>query len=813
MTIGKISLAKLNSFADSIEKFGSKWWGMLIISSTPFFIIFAPFLFFKRIFLDSDLIAWVYPIYQFYQESLASGQSIYWNPNSFSGFPSYIGSMGFLSPLHYVLFQILPLFTAYNVIVFLNAVLALFFMWLLLKKMGLSFWAGLMGGLVYVFSIWFWIANITISNALPILPLLFLLIWQIKKKRNICFVLMGGLIIGYSWLSMHFNWLVMILTAGFAFSLFLGWNEEKKWKVPLKYFLMCLIGTIIGFVIIWPLLTYGDLSARAQGLSYRATIGGALNLGDFIRYLLPNFKLSLFNLASSPVQLYLGVLPLFFLIFAFKLKKPLIKFFTFLFLGCLLIAIKYSPVFWLIHQLSIFDSFRGPHRWMFIGSFAAAVLVGFGLDNFLKHEKIANYVLKIFKWVSICLVSIIVLATLLFGLIGDKFISQVQNYFDNNFYEKTSGLPLEYYHKVIQGIVTELTELVNLFNPKVFFPIIFILISYLILKYFYNNKARQRLFLPSMVLLVLFNFLFVFGWYHLSMSKAELIKEPDTVRYIKHSNQLLDDEQSTRIFTFLPGFSEYQKLTVPYQSQKIESFIFQAAMIAPSLNLLYELESVDYYDNLMSRPMARILALIGSDRTTTGDKLSDLSILPEEKIKIFSERKKYLDLLGVRYIISAFPLDEQIFNKVFETKTTSYGISLYIYENFEARPLVYLADQVKAIKPNEELAYQKLLDELLEKRNIFVECLDCLEELNINGEGEIIFKKRENNFIELEVESDSSQWLVFSENFLPGWKAHIDDKEVIIYRVNSVYMGINIAAGEHEIIFNFSYWNIIDKSR
>ena len=806
MTIRKINLAKLNSFVDSIEKFGSKWWGMLIISSAPFFVVFAPFLFLKRIFLDSDLITIVYPIYQFYQESLISGQSIYWNPNNFSGFPSYIGSMGFLSPLHYALFRLLPLFTAYNIIVFLNTVLALFFMWLLLRKIGLSFWAGLMGGLVYVFSTWFWIANITISNALPILPLLFLILWQIKKKTNIWFVLIGGLIIGYSWLSMHFNWLVMILTACFVFSIFLGWNEVKKWKIPLKYFLMCLIGTIIGLIIILPLLTYSDLSVRTHGLSYESTIGGALNLGDFLRYLLPNFKLSLFNLASSPIQLYLGILPLFFLIFAFKLKGPLVKFFTFLFLGCILIAIKYSPVFWIIHQLPVFDSFRGPHRWMFIGSFAAAGLVGFGLDNFLKYKKMAGCILKIFKWISICIVVIVILVTALFNLIGDKLISQAQNYFNDNLYEKTSGLPLEHYHKVIQGIATELTELVNLFNPKVFLPIIFILISYLVLKYFCSKKTWQKLFLPGMVLLVLFNFLFVFGCYHSSISKAELFQEPDTVKYIKQSNQSLSAEQLTRVFAFLPGFSEYQKLTVPYQPQEIESFIFQATMIAPSLNLLYNLESVDYYDNLMSRSMARILALIGSDRATMGDKLSDLNILPEEKAKILVERKKYLDLLGVRYVISVFPLDKQVFNMVFETKATSYDIPLYLYENFEARALVYLADQVETIEPNEELVYEKLLNESLEGKSIFIECLDCPKELNVNGNGEIILKKRENNFIELETKSDSIQWLVFSENFLPGWKAYVDNKETTIYMTNSVYMGIKIPEGEHKILFKFSYF-------
>ena len=129
-----------------------------------------------------------------------------------------------------------------------------------------------------------------------------------------------------------------------------------------------------------------------------------------------------------------------------------------------------------------------------------------------------------------------------------------------------------------------------------------------------------------------------------------------------------------------------------------------------------------------------------------------------------------------------------------------------LYENKEARPLLYFADgPVKTIQKDEELAYQTLLGESLEGKNIFIECLDCPKELEVDGKGEIILEQQKNNYVQLITESENSQWLVFSESFLPGWQAYIDGQETAIYQVDSIYMGINIPKGEHRVLFEFSY--------
>jgi len=60
------------------------------------------------------------------------------------------------------------------------------------------------------------------------------------------------------------------------------------------------------------------------------------------------------------------------------------------------------------------------------------------------------------------------------------------------------------------------------------------------------------------------------------------------------------------------------------------------------------------------------------------------------------------------------------------------------------------------------------------------------------------------NRISLVVENNGKAFMVLSEAYYPkGWTATIDSKPTHIYQVNHVLRGIEIAAGTHEIVFEF----------
>ena len=104
---------------DHFKSIFNSWVGKLLLSVLPFLIILFP-LFSGSIFFSGDFILGSYSGYNFYSQALESGQSIIFNPNNFSGFPTFISSMGFLSPIYYLLFKYFSAIVAFNLL-FLGA--------------------------------------------------------------------------------------------------------------------------------------------------------------------------------------------------------------------------------------------------------------------------------------------------------------------------------------------------------------------------------------------------------------------------------------------------------------------------------------------------------------------------------------------------------------------------------------------------------------------------------------------------------------------------------------------------------------------
>ncbi|MBK7980775.1 MAG: YfhO family protein [Ignavibacteriae bacterium] len=79
-----------------------------------------------------------------------------------------------------------------------------------------------------------------------------------------------------------------------------------------------------------------------------------------------------------------------------------------------------------------------------------------------------------------------------------------------------------------------------------------------------------------------------------------------------------------------------------------------------------------------------------------------------------------------------------------------------------------------------------------------------LENANFNGKGEIKTVEQNPNFIELESNTDTEQFMVLSEIYYPkGWKALVDGNETEIYQTNHILRGIQVPAGKHKITFEF----------
>jgi uncharacterized membrane protein YfhO len=59
------------------------------------------------------------------------------------------------------------------------------------------------------------------------------------------------------------------------------------------------------------------------------------------------------------------------------------------------------------------------------------------------------------------------------------------------------------------------------------------------------------------------------------------------------------------------------------------------------------------------------------------------------------------------------------------------------------------------------------------------------------------------NLVEIDVETEAGRWLVLSDQWYPGWKAFIDDKETSLHRANYLFRGVWVPEGEHVVSFRY----------
>jgi len=792
-----------------IEKLSEKWWGRLILIAIPVLVIFVPVYLSGKVFTQSDMTTYFYPAMDWFSHGLKTGSNILWNDQVLSGFAGFVFTGGFFSPINLLFFKLMPFLLATHVLLALDLILAGFFTSCFLKKLSVSNLASVFGALAYMMSMVMTMgADLPVFNSALILPLIFLILLSDFKKRRWWLVVLGGLLIGLASMWIHFNWLVIALSGGFLFVLGLKWIYNQT---PLKYFVgqvaryiaMVVIGVAIGLFQFLPTIVYSQMSARFGGLSYANSIVESVLPLDFFGFILPNF--ALLSWSSYPF-LYLGILPLIFLVFTlFTKNKRKVYFFSFLFILSIAIAVKYSPIFWAIQKLPVFHSLRAPSRWMFLGLFAGSVMASFGLDGFLASGcgRIKKEIISVFKWLVIVVGLVSVMATAILAIWGDTINIKIKEYFDANMFAGTTGLPLEHYHQVIDGMFNQLSQIISWGNYKFVFSFLILLLSYLVIRFFTIHESKAKYFLSVVVLVMGLNFILIFPFDSPVLSMIDR----DVFAYQSRTAELVNKNPG-RVLSFMSGFAQYEKLAVPHSPDSEDVFEFVAESLAPQLNIFYGVSSIDGYTGIMPERYGEILALLGSDRAVAKVRLSGMDLPLIKKVELFQARHNLLDMMGVRYVISAYDLRDQNLRYLTTVFATQYQIPIYVFENQNALQLVYWAKETSYLAPGAEDNHKTIINPQNDFHQItFIECSDCPEVIGTEDGVDIL--EKQNGYLKVRAALPDNAWLIFSEQSLPGWTVKIDDQPAEMHLANNLFMAVLVPAGEHEIVFEFTYLDII----
>ncbi len=788
----------------SIEEWGIKRGGIFLLIAVPVFVLFIPVLVGRADFTSGFSYTWIEQFFHFYKNSITQGDSILWNPLVFSGFPQWISlTGGIFSPFTYMLVRIFPVSIAYGALIFLHVVFAGYWTALLLRRLGVSVVGSVMGGFAFIMNQWLLIPELPLASALPYLPLLFLALLAIaRREKTILYFFLGSLAILLMWFSGHWHYVVEILFAAGFFAVYLSFTKAGNLKERIRplvlYGAMVLLGTIIGSIQLIPTFTYIGLSART-GFDHLQAVQGGFLPADGISAFLPHFIVP--AVSSAPWIFYIGALALFFFCYGCTNKfKSFPGFFTLLALGSLLLSINNSFLFWMLHHLPFMKLLHSANRWIVILAFATSVLAGIGYDRFInaaRSEKKYSILYKTFAWITGVLTGTAVALTVSTRLFGSTLLDAIKSFFAAHFYNGRQ-LPIETYYGYLETGFYYLTRSFDLMRGAVLFPLLFLVLALVLL------RMRERLvakgIFPLLVcIFVVLNFELVFAFSGTTTSRAMLNSVPETAA-------MLLKQADVKILPLFLKKGAARFLTDEAAESETARLTFYRSMLAPNINTMYGIPSVEYMDEIASRRMNRLLSVFRE--------------LPQDDEVSLQTASKLWSFTGVTHVLSPFPITHSSLKKIFETSILPpYNIPLMIYENPAARPRFYFASPVSHIAEDELKAFELLKTMPDSPRGVFVECPREAPEIictdsempGFDGEGTITLETKKNTESVLKTTSDEPQLLVFSENNLPGWKAYIDEKEVPLLMVGSVYMGIIVPPGTHEVRFEFSYGTILEE--
>lgn len=301
-----------------------------------------------------------------------------------------------------------------------------------------------------------------------------------------------------------------------------------------------------------------------------------------------------------------------------------------------------------------------------------------------------------------------------------------------------------------------------------------------LLERFRNLKLKY--FLALAIISVATFDLFLFGLnYNAKANAKDQLSPPQTYQFLK------SDQSFYRTIT-LGNYQTWDFFFLNHGWQDVTPYQILANSLDPNLNLLYKIPNFGVYESIFPKRTENLKNMVSSDIQ-----------IETKNIKIGNIAKKILDLYGVKYVISTREIENPNLTKVFESQTIP---KYFIYKNETAQGLVYFPKNF-FFTPTYE-SFDRLLASKDTDTGDFV-ILNSKLPNDIsnpsNAKAQIITSTNEK--IDIKATLDSSQLLVLTQSYYPGWKAFDNGKEKEIQIVNGGQQAIFLEKGEHQIEFRF----------
>ncbi len=679
-----------------------------------------------------------------------------WNPYDFAGTPLLANHQSApFYPLN-ILFSLLPFVDTWSLLIFLQPLLAGFFLYLYLDNLRLNKWASFLGSVAFSFSGFFvaWMEWGTILHTALWLPLILLAIDKIflslekisktyfKNKKLLVWGLIFIFSLASSFFAGHLQTFFYLFTVSFIY-LIVRWLQHGKNIRAFLLFVICYLLFVILTAVQWaPMLQFILQSGRNIDQIPWQNPGWFIPWQNLIQFFAPDFF-------GNPATLnywgvwnygefvgYVGIAPFIMALFAlfFRHDKKTLFFGSLFFLSLIFsLPTIFAKIPFLL-QLSFIDTAQ-PTRLLFITDFSLAVLASFGFDYFLKPTPIESDPKSnreiLYPLGFVAIVFLFLLVFVIFGEHITKLVSQ----------EKLSIAK----HNLILPIV------------------VFLAVGFSLLTLAFFRKINKNIILVISIIIVgltVFDLL-RFGLKFTPFTKrGYLFPTTKTLFFLKNQKGIF------RIMTT------------------------DSRILPPNFSIMYNLESIDGYDPLYLRRYAELIAASERGKPDISPPFGFNRIITPHNYS-----SKIINLLGAKYILSLSDISSKALVKVFQEGQTR------VYKNLAVLPRTFFVKKIE-ITGNKQDTIDTMFNPSFEFQDTAaIERPGILSPLLKLSRGKAEIVEYTGNKIIIKTENKGEGFLVLADSYYPTWHAFIDGRETKIFLTDYNFRGIVVPRGKHQIVF------------
>jgi hypothetical protein len=732
----------------------------------------------------SDIYNSMYPWSFFTDSLLEKGNLPLWLPYSLSGEPFIANPQtAVFYPLNIILFSIFSANLAFGYGVLLHVFLAGFFMYLLVRYIGLDKVSSLISAIVFMFGS-FLINRLGVYSMITTiawLPLIFLLFSIALDKKSYFWGLTTAIFLSLQFLAgqtQFFLYTVFALGIYLLFRSFFvlketNWNfrDRKYLNYFIIFVLVLTVCVLLSAIQLFPALELSKYTTRGDW-SYDDTTYASLPPQHIITFLLPWFFGNPIGGnywgegGYGEIALYLGIFPLILVLFAvaFKRNNRYVLFFSVLALLSLLFAMgKFTPFYWLLWKfIPGFGQFRCPGRLLFLFAFSTSILSGFGF-SFLTGNITSKEKEKIWKAIKILGVLILLLTGIIIvAHVGGEHIIQFgEKMVTQEYYKRAPTLPLEHYLQRVNLMYSTIVE-------DMLILLALSIVTGTVIALRIKEKMPLKYFNIIVILFILSNLWFYNNGFIDSKDTKKVFLEPESVTFIKKD----------------PGINQgiYRIYNYNFRGSGLteEEDIFRE--IPGSFNIIYGIHDAN---GDFAYQLRHYYQLYISIRNVSEN-----------------ENRSILNLLNAKYILTKEQLSNSGFKLVFAKNDS------YVYENEQVLPKSFIVHKAKVV-PSEKDTLKELTDENFDpKKYVLLDKSPGNEIFDDGGSERVEIIKYSPNEIIIKANISNPGFLVLSEVWYPTWKVYIDGKPSKIYKSYLALMSVYVDKGEHEVRFTHESFSL-----